>query len=325
MTNRRAFLQSGAALTLAATLPAVHAQSAAWPQRPVRVIIPSAPGSPWDPLVRLIAERLSKDFGQPFVVENRTGATGTIGMDAVAKAADGYTLGLIFMPHVLTPSLFPKMSYDILNDVVPVTQIQWTYNALVVSPSLNVSTVSELVDLVRKNPGKYVYASGGNGTPAHILGENFSRFTGGDLMHVPYRGPVLALQDMVGGQSHISFASAAATVPHVQAGRLRVLAVSSDEPLSMLPGVPTLAQAGYPEFASREWAGIVMTKGAAPEVPQLLAEKIQAVLQDPEVVETMAQQGSYLYGAGPEALGKLMQNELIKWRELIQKLDITLG
>lgn len=325
MKNRRAFLQSSAALALATTLPAARAQSAAWPQRTVRIVIPSAAGSPWDPLVRLIAERLSKDFGQSFVVENKSGATGNIGMDAVAKAADGHTLGLVFMPHVLTPSLFPRLSYDILTDVLPVTQIQWTYNALVVTPSLNVSSVAELVELVRSKPGQFVYASGGNGTPAHILGENFSRYTGGQLTHVPYRGPVLALQDMVGGQSHISFASAAAVVPHAQAGRLRVLAVSSDEPLDMLPGVPTLAQAGYPQFASREWAGIVMTKGASPEVPQLVADRIMAVLNDPVVAGNMAQQGSYLHGEGPEGLGKLMQSELAKWRELIKKLDITMG
>lgn len=322
MQYRRQFLKAGAALTLAPML--AKAQTSSWPQRPVRIVIPSAAGSPWDPLIRLMAERLSKEFGESFVVENRSGATGAIGMDNVVKAQDGHTLGLIFMPHVLTPALMP-VPYNILEDVLPVTQVQWTYNALVVPPSLGVSTVAELVELARSKPGQLMFASGGNGTPAHITGEKFSRETGANMVHVPYRGPVLALQGMAGGQSDLSFASAASTVPHVQSGRLVALAVSSDERLGILPDVPTFAEAGYPQFASQEWAGIVMTKGTPVEVPQRLAQAIMTIIQDPEIVKTMAQQGSYLHGEGPEGLAALMKSELAEWGDLVKSLNITVG
>ena len=322
---RRRILQAGAALALGGLLPAARAQNQAWPRKTVRLIVPSAAGSPWDPQARILAERLSQVFGQPFVVENHSGATGMIGMDLVAKADDGHTLGVVFMPHVLIPALFAKVPYDILRDVVPVTQMQWTYNALVVHPSLNVATLDELIALARSKPGELMYASGGNGTPAHVMGENFSRLTGGGMEHIPYRGPVLALQGVIGGQAQLSFASAASTVPHVQSGRLRALAVSAAEPLEALPGVPTFTAAGHPQFGSREWAGIVMDRGAAPGVPERLAGEILRVLADAKLVRQMRDQGVYLHGEGPQGLNDLMRTEMAKWREVVDRLALKLG
>lgn len=190
---RRHFLATLGALALG--VHTVFASAKSWPTQTVRIVAPSAPGSPWDPLTRLLAERLGQRFGQTFIVENKSGAIGTLGMDQAAKATNGHTLGVIFMPHVLTPSLFKKMPYDILHDVVPVTQTQWSYNVLVVNASLPATSMMELVTLAKAKPGKRTLASGGNGSPAHVMGEYFKQASGTYMVHVPYRGPVLALQD----------------------------------------------------------------------------------------------------------------------------------
>ncbi|HYP69417.1 MAG TPA: tripartite tricarboxylate transporter substrate-binding protein, partial [Variovorax sp.] len=189
MLHRRKWLQQAGGLLLGgAVFPAV-AQGSAWPSKPVRLIVPSAAGSPWDPMARHIAERLAQKFGQPFVVDNRSGATGLIGMDQLAKTTDGHALAVMFMPHTLLPALQPKMPYDTLGDLVPIGQTQWTYNALVTRPDLGVNSMQELVQLAQKNPGKLSFSSGGNGSPAHVMGEYFKQLTGTSILHVPYRGP----------------------------------------------------------------------------------------------------------------------------------------
>ena len=317
---RRRFLATLGALSLAPLT--TLAQGSTWPMRPVRIVLPSAPGGPWDPLTRLLAERLAAVYGQAFIVDNRSGATGTLGMDAVAKARDGHTLGVIFMPHVLTPSLFKKMPYDILRDVVPVTQTQWSYNVLVVNPALPVKTLGELVAYARQRPGQLTLLSGGNGSPAHVMGEYFKQLTKSYMVHVPYRGPVAALQDLIGGQGDLMFANTTAAVPHIRSGRLRAIAVTSQQRLRALPEVPTFAELGQPRFDVRDWAGIVASPSVPVDALLRLNSEIRKVLVESAVVERFAQMGLYLHGSSSEELTQLMRSETQKWGEVIRVAGI---
>ncbi len=319
---RRRFLATLGALALVASTGFAAAQP--WPAQTVRIIVPSAPGSPWDPLTRLLAERLGQRFGKTFIVENRSGATGTLGMDLVAKATDGHTLGVIFMPHVLTPSLFSKMPYDILEDVVPVTQTQWSYNVLVVNASLPAASMKELVALAKARPGRLTLASGGNGSPAHVMGEYFKQASGTYMVHVPYRGPVMALQDLIGGQTDLMFAATAPAIPHVQSGRVRAIAVTSPRRLAALPDVPTFAEAGFGRFDVRDWAGIVASRSVPAEVVPLLNAEIAKVLAEPAVAEQFLKMGIELTSGSPQAFGELMRSETAKWREVIRAAGIRM-
>ena len=275
-------------------------------------------------MARHLADRLAKKFGQPFVVENRSGATGLIGMDQVAKATDGHTLGVMFMPHTLLPALQPRMPYDTLNDLVAVAQTQWTYNVLVTRPSLGVNNMKDLVALARKSPGKLSFSSGGNGTPAHIMGEYFKQLTGTYILHVPYRGPVMALQDLIGGQSDMMFASVAAAVPHVQSGRLRALAVTATQSLDALPGVPSFAAEGFANFDVRDWAGIVAPKSFPGDMVAPLNTAIVEAFAEPGVTERFARMGTYLHTSTPKAFEQLIKSELPKWSDVVRRAGIRM-
>ena len=258
-------------------------------------------------------------------VENRSGATGTIGMKVVASDKEGHTLGVIFMPHVLVPSLFKTQTYDILADVVPVAQTQWSYNVLVTHPSVGgTESVNQFVATVRERPGRLTLASGGNGTPAHVMGEYFKQTTQTFIVHVPYRGPVAALQDLVGGQVDMMFAASAAAIPHVRAGRLKALAVAAPSRLAALPDVPTFAEVGYPRFDVRDWAGIVASPSVPSPMISRLNEEILKVLAEPAVQQRFAQMGLTLHGSSPSELAGLMRSETEKWRQVIRTAGIKL-
>ena len=323
MRARRQFLQSTAAAALSAWL-APGAQAQSWPAKPVRIVVPSAAGSPWDPLARHLAERLGAAFGQPFYVENRSGGTGMIGMDQVAKSSDGHTLGVMFMPHAVLPALMPKMPYDTLRDLVPIAQTQWTYNVLVVRNGVPARDMAELVALARKRPGQLIYGSGGNGSPAHLMGESFKQLTGTFILHVPYRGPVAALQDLVGEQTDMMFASLAAALPHIRSGRLRALAVTANERLSVLPDTPTFAQAGFDQFDVRDWAGLVGPASLpASAVERLNAEVVKA-LAEPGVAARFAQMGVYVHSSSAAAFGEWVRKEIPKWGEVARRANIRM-
>lgn len=316
--NRRTF--AVAAIMGLAGAPA-RAQDA-WPSRPVRIIVPSAAGGPWDPVARLLADQLGAAFGQPFIVENKSGATGMIGMDQVAKTADGHTLGVVFLPHALMPSLFARVSYDLANDLVAVSQTQWTYNVLVVNAGLGVNDMPSLVKLARSRPGKLSYASGGNGSPAHVMGEYFKQLTGTFILHLPYRGPLAALQDLVGGQTDLMFASAAAAIPHIRSGRLKAIAVTSPRRLDALADTPTFAEAGFPRFDVRDWAGIVAPRSLPAEAIPRLNAAIVKVLSAPGVAARFAQMGIYVNTGTPQEFDAFIRAETVKWGDVVRKAGI---
>lgn len=322
---RRQFIQSLGALALGATVPwAARAQAEAWPTRPVRIIITSAAGSPWDPQTRFLADKLAAIYGQPFIVENKSGATGLIGMDMVAKATDGHTLGVMFNPHTLLPALFDKVPYDLLRDVVPVARTEWTFNVLVTNAAASFRSIDDLVKFARANPGRASMLSGGNGSPAHIMGEYFRQETNTSIVHVPYRGPVLALNDLVGGRGEFMFATAGTAIPLVRSGRLRALAVTASERLDSLPDVPTSAEAGYPRLVMQAWAGIV----AATSVPRSaiagLNANIRKVLADNTFKATLTARGIVPSVSSPEEFGELIRSETAKWGPIIRSANIKL-
>lgn len=324
MNTRRPFMQAlGLAALGAWTSPSAWAQSA-WPSKPVRIVVPSAAGSPWDPLARHLAERLGKAFGQPFFVENRSGGTGLIGMDQVAKSSDGHTLGVMFMPHTVLPALVPKLPYDTLKDLVPITQTQWTYNLLVVRSSMPVRDMQELVALARKTPGKLIYSSGGTGSPANLMGEYFKQLTGTFILHVPYRGPVAALQDLIGEQSDMMFASVAAALPHIRSGRLRAIAVTSAERLEALPDTPTFVQTGFTQFDVRDWAGLVGSPSMPVEAVERVHAEVLKALAEPGLAQRFAQMGVYLQTSTPSAFGELVRKEIPKWAEVVRRANIKM-
>lgn len=319
-------MQGLGAMTLAPTLAgqSAFAQASAWPVRPVRIIVPSAAGSPWDPIARHLADRLSKSFGQTFIVENRSGGTGLIGMDLVAKSSDAHTLGVMFLPHTVLPSLMAKMPYDTLKDLVPISQTQWTYNVLVVRSSMPVRDMNDLLALARKSPGKLVYSSGGSGTPAHLMGEYFEQLSGTFILHVPYRGPVAALQDLVGEQTDMMFASLASALPHIRSGRLRPIAVTSAQRLEVLPETPTFSQAGFAQFDVRDWAGLVGPSSLPAEAVERLNSEVVKALAEPEVVQRFAQMGVYLQSSSASALGQRIRQEIPKWGEVVKRSNIKM-
>jgi tripartite-type tricarboxylate transporter receptor subunit TctC len=323
MTIRRQFLQKLGAAAMGAWI-APGAQAQAWPAKPVRIVVPSAAGSPWDPLARHLADRLGKVFGQSFYVENRSGGTGLIGMDQVAKSSDAHTLGIMFMPHTVLPALVAKMPYDTLKDLVPIGQTQWTYNVLVVRSSMDVREMGDLVALARKSPGKLIYSSGGTGSPANLMGEYFKQLTGTFILHVPYRGPVAALQDLVGEQSDMMFASLASALPHIKSGRLRPIAVTSAERLEVLPDTPTFAQAGYPQFDVRDWAGLVGPASLPAGVVERLNAEVAKALAEPGLAQRFAQMGVYLQTSTSAAFGNWVRKEIPKWGEVVRRANIRM-
>jgi tripartite-type tricarboxylate transporter receptor subunit TctC len=323
MTMRRQFLQKLGAAAMGACI-APGAQAQAWPSKPVRIVVPSAAGSPWDPLARHIADRLGKVFGQSFYVENRSGGTGLIGMDQVAKSSDAHTLGIMFMPHTVLPALVAKMPYDTLKDLVPIGQTQWTYNVLVVRSSMDVRDMGDLMALARKSPGKLVYSSGGTGSPANLMGEYFKQLTGTFILHVPYRGPVAALQDLVGEQSDMMFASLASALPHIKSGRLRPIAVTSADRLEVLPDTPTFAQAGYPQFDVRDWAGLVGPASLPAGVVERLNAEVAKALAEPGLAQRFAQMGVYLQTSTSAAFGDWVRKEIPKWGEVVRRANIKM-
>ena len=318
MINRRRIVGAlGAAPLAAATLPS-WAQG--YPSKPIRIVVPLPPGSPPDVLARVVAERLQDAWKQPVVVENRPGATGMIGMDAVAKSAsDGYTVGVMFLTHTVLPALFGKVSYDTAADLVPIANLAWIYNVLVVPTSVPARSAKELADLARAQPGQLTYGSGGNGSPAHLIGESFKQATQADMLHVPYKGPAEAVQALLGGQISAMFATNSVAVPLVNAGKLRALAVTSPNRLSALPSVPTMAEGGVPGFDLKEWEGIVAPAGTPRDIVAKWNEELARIMRLPAVRDRLSDLG--MEAAPPnsaEQFASLVHGELQRWTRFVK-------
>jgi tripartite-type tricarboxylate transporter receptor subunit TctC len=311
---RRNFLHLAAG---AAALPAVSriAGAQAYPSRPVRIIVPFAPGGTFDIMARLIGQWLTEKLGQPFVIENRPGAGGNIGTESVVRApADGYALLLVGTANAISAMLYEKLNFNFIRDIVPVAGIARVPE---VNPSLPATTVRELIAYAKANPGKLTMASGGIGTLSHVEGELFKMMTGVNFVHVPYRGLGPALTDLLGGQVQVMFASMSASIEYVRANKLRALAVTTATRSDELPDVPTVAEF-VPGYEASGWFGIGAPKNTPSQIIDQLNEAINAGLADPKTKARLADLGGTPLAGSPADFGKFVADETEKWGRVIK-------
>lgn len=314
-------LRAGLCLTLGLVGLAQAQQS--WPTRPVRIIVPYTVGGASDITARLLADKLSERLGQPFSVDNRAGASGTIGTEAVAKANDGHTLLMVASSHVVNGALFPKLGYDPIKSFMPITHTANVHLVMVAPSSLGAQTVSEWVALAKAKPGSMSYASSGNGSNPQFFAEMFKQAAGLDLIHVPYKGSTAAHTDLMAGRTHLMFDAMAAVAPHVKSGRLRLLAIASPARSALLPGVPTLAEAGVPGYGATSWGALLAPAGTPASVIALLHKESVSILQSAEVKEKLALLGAEVVASTPEQLGELMRKEEVRYTKMVRELQIT--
>ncbi|SRR6266508_5975062 len=319
---RRRFLSvAGATIVGLVASPIVRAQT--YPARSVRVIVPFAPGGATDIIARLILQELSKQLGQQFYVENIPGASGNIGTGQAAKAApDGYTILFAFSSHVTNPSIFDKVPYDPLKDFASITLTVTSPAVLSVNPSLPAKTIENLVALIRANPGKYSFASGGTGTQPHLAGEQFRLSLGLDLVHVPYNGGGPALASAVAGHTPISFSTLSPAVPHIKEGKLRALAVTSRTRSQTVPDVPTMTEAGYPDIEGDTWVGVLAPAGTDGHIVTLLNREIVKILSLPAMKERLVELGYEPVGNTPDEYAAQIRTEIAKWAKVIRSAGI---
>jgi tripartite-type tricarboxylate transporter receptor subunit TctC len=308
---------------LAATISLGGAQGALaqadWPNKPVRIVVPFAPGGTTDLTARVVAEQLGQSFKQNFIVENKAGAGGNLGAAEVAKAApDGYSF-LMGTPGTqsINQFLYPKMPYDTAKDLVPVSFVVRVPNVLMVNPQLPVKSTAELIALLKAQPGKLSYGTPGNGSTGHLSTELFKSQAGVYVTHIPYRGSGPMLQDLMAGQVQMSIDNLPSALPLIQSGKLKALAVTSPQPVASLPGVPTVA-ATLPGYAAEAWFVLVAPAGTPQPIIDKLAAEVDQILKKPEVIERFAKLGATPVGGTPKQLGDFIAAETVKWKEVVK-------
>ena len=303
-----------------ASLAAV-AQAQAWPSKPIKWVVPFAPGGTTDILARTVGEKLAVALGQPVIIENKPGAGGGVGAEFTAKSApDGYTImGGTISTHAINASLYKSLPYDPVKDFVAITLIARVPNMLVINPSVPAKDVKELIALLKANPGKYSFASSGNGTSQHLSGELFKSMSGTDMQHIPYKGSPPALQDVVGGQVAMTFDNITTALPLAKAGKLRALAVTTAKRSSVAPEVPTLAESGLPGFEVGSWQGVFAPAGTPPEIVKRLNAEIVKALNMPDVRDKLSGLGAEIVADSPEEFSALVKAEVAKWADVVKK------
>jgi len=314
-TTRNAF----AGLVLALVAGAVVAQQ--WPSKPIKWVVPFAPGGTTDILARTIGEKLSVTLGQPIIVDNKPGAGGGVGADQVAKSpADGYTImGGTISTHAINASLYSNLPYDPVRDFAPITLIVRVPNMLVVNPELPAKDVRELIALLKASPGKYSFASSGNGTSQHLSGELFKTMTGVEMQHIPYRGSPPALADVVGGQVAMTFDNITTAWPLVKGGKLRALAVTTAKRSPIAPDVPTLAESGLPGYEIGSWQGVFAPAGVSTEIVKRLNTEIVRIINAPDVRQKLVDMGAEPAPNTPEEFAAMVKAEVAKWADVVRK------
>jgi tripartite-type tricarboxylate transporter receptor subunit TctC len=296
-----------------------------WPARPVHVIVPFPPAGGADIMARLIGQSLSERTGQQFIIENRAGAGGNIGTEAVVRAPpDGYTLLLMLTPNAVNATLFDKLNFNFIRDIAPVAGISREPNVLVVHPSVPVTGAAGFIAYAKANPGRVTMASSGNGSSPHIAGELFKMMTGVDLAHIPYRGAGLAINDLVGGQVQTMFATISSSIAYVQDGRLRPLAVTTAARTDVLPEVPTVGDV-VPRYEASTWYGLGAPRNTPPEVIDKLNSDVNAILTDPHMKARLATLGNAPLILTPVELGKMIADETEKWGKVVKASGIRVN
>ncbi len=318
---RRRFLHLAAGTAALPVLsPVAWAQT--YPSKPVRLIVGFTPAGSFDITARLIGQWLSERLGQQFVIENRPGAAGNIATEAVVKApADGYTVLLCGIPNAISATLYDKLNYDFARDVAPVAAVSRAPNVMVVHPSVPANTVPEFIAYAKANPGKVNMASSGVGTSLHLSGELFKVMTGVNMQHVPYRGSAPMLTDLLAGQVQVSFDNLQSSVPHIKAGKLRALAVTTATRSEALPDLPTVADF-VPGYEASTWNGLCAPKNTPAEIVDRLNREINAGLADPKLKARLADAGASALSGSPADYGKLFADEIEKWGKVIRAANI---
>lgn len=319
--NRRGLCLAALALAFAPTL---QAQSA-WPTKPVRIVVPFAPGGTTDILARALAPELSRAFGQQFVIDNKPGAGGNVGAAEVARAApDGYTflMGTVGT-HGINVSLYDKMPYDPVKDFAPVTLVAAVPNVLVMNPAkaaqYKIDSVADLIRYAKAHPGKLNMASSGNGTSIHLSGELFKTMTGTYMVHFPYRGSAPALTDLIGGQMDLMFDNLPSSMPHIKAGKLKALAVTSASRSDALPDVPTIAEAGpLKGYEASSWFGLLAPAGTPADIVNRVQQETAKALANPTIKERLQSQGAIPSGNTPAEFARLIDREIKKWAAVVK-------
>jgi tripartite-type tricarboxylate transporter receptor subunit TctC len=315
--TRREMLGAVAALGGALTAPCAFASD--YPSKPIRLIVPFAPGGGSDITARTVAQKLQDALGQSIIVENRPGAGGNIGTDMAARAApDGYTILMgVVGPVAVNPSLFDNLGYDPLRDLAPITEAVSVTNMLVVNQSVPANTVQELIEYGRRNPGKLASATGGTGTAGHMASELFKSMTKLDMAVVPYKGAAPAVNDVISGQVPMCFEALLSTLPFVKAGRLKALAVTTSTRSSLLPDVPTVAESGLPGYEAANWYGFLAPAKTPKDIIDRLNHEIVKILRLPEVKDRLAGLGAEPVGNTPQQFGELIRSDLTKWKAIV--------
>ncbi len=310
-------------MLLACAASVVNVSAQTYPDRPVRFVVPYPPGGATDIISRTLGQKLSDAFKQQFVVDNRGGAGQIIGTDIVAKSApNGYTILLASVTHSINPTLLSKLPYDSVKDFSAITLVASGPNVLVVHPSLQVRSVAEFVKLLKATPGKYNYASSGNGSGGHLATELFKSMAGIDINHIPYKGNGPATVDLLAGQVPIMFTSTAPMLPHMRSGKLRGLATTGASRSSATPDIPSIAELGYPGYEASLWYGILAAAGTPPAIIKLLNAQFVNALKAPDVRERFTGLGIDVMGSTPDVLDKHLRSELAKWEKVIKTAKI---
>lgn len=309
-------------LSAALSVTASHAQATTYPTKPVKIVVPFAPGGGSDFMARLLSKQLTEKLGQPVIIENRPGAGGNLGADIALKAPpDGYTLLLAAASYTVNPSVY-KLSFDSVKDITPIAQLARGPFIIAINPKLPVKTLKELVDYAKKDASKLTYASAGNGSITHLVTEYFLDIAGVDIVHAAYKGTSPALTDTISGNTQLVFGTVASTLPFVKSGQLRALAVSTPKRLGALPDVPTAAEAGYPAFQVTNWHGLVGPKGIPADIADKINKAVNASLTGSGMETGMASDGLTAAGGSREEFGALLASEVTRWGAIAKKRNI---
>ncbi len=317
-TLPRRTLLAAAALSLAGT-----AFAQAWPTKPIKIIVPYTVGGASDITARLLADRMTAKFGQAVTVENKAGASGVIGTDAVAKAApDGYTLAFVASSHVVNKALFANLPYDPIKSFAPITQTANVQLVMVVPATLGVNSVADVIAMAKAKPGSMSYASSGAGSNPQFFAEMLKQGAGIQLEHIPYKGSTAAHADLISNRTQVMFDALASVQPHVTSGKLKVLAVAGPQRSALLPNVPTVAESGVPGYGATSWGALLAPAGTPKAVIDRLNAESVAILNSPDVKERLGQLGAEVVASTPEQLADLMQREEVRYGKMVKDLGI---
>jgi tripartite-type tricarboxylate transporter receptor subunit TctC len=320
MTGRRPALAAAATLLAAAVFSATPCGAQDYPTKPVRIVVPFGAGGPADVTARLIGNILQDKFGQPFVIENRTGAGGVIGtVEAVKSPPDGYTLLMMSNTQTANESLMPQRKYELMRDLVPIAPINYSDLVIVVHPSVAAKTLAEFIALAKSQPGKLNYASSGQGTPYHMAGELFKSMAGIDIVHVPYRNSGEARSGVIGGQVQMMIDAVTTMAPNVGEGQVRALATTGKTRSSVLPNVPTASEAGVTGYEATIWLGLMAPAGTPKPIIDKLNAAVNEAIKRPEIVKLWAEQGAAPMSMTPQEFDKYLRDDIVKWANVVKQ------